>query len=218
MGVLVARFEVEVPADTWIAAVSTTHPDTTFRLLSGVRRGGRAIELGEAITDDHEAVTATVADHPAIVDLDVLEQTDGRVLSKYESTDTTLYDLVSAASLPVEYPVVVRDGRSTIDVTATREEFDRLRTIFEETGRDYELLSLVHTDEGTGLVTGRQREVLEAALRKGYFQVPRGCTLADVAADLDVDKSTASRILRRGATSILRWHLAGNESLGSDPA
>jgi predicted DNA binding protein len=53
-----------------------------------------------------------------------------------------------------------------------------------------------------------------AALRAGYFELPRDCTLADVAATLDIDKSTASRVLRRGQTRIVKWFLttAGTQS------
>ena len=58
-------------------------------------------------------------------------------------------------------------------------------------------------------MTDRQREVLETARRMGYFEVPRACTLADVAEREAVDKSTASEILRRGQDRIVSWYLTG---------
>jgi hypothetical protein len=47
-----ARFRIELPAGLWVAEVSTAVPDATFRLLSGLRTGDGAVELGEVVTDD----------------------------------------------------------------------------------------------------------------------------------------------------------------------
>lgn len=208
---IAARFRIRLPPETWIADVSTAAPDATFRLLSGVRTGATAIELGEAVADDPAAVGRAIADHPSIEVFDRLERTGERLLAKYETTDTGLYEFVADSSLPVEYPVVVEDGWFEFDLTGTRESFDRFRTALDEAGRPYELLSLVHSEEGAGLLTDRQREVLDAAVRAGYFDVPRGCTLAELAADLGVDKSTASRILRRGQARIVQWFLTAGD-------
>jgi predicted DNA binding protein len=47
------------------------------------------------------------------------------------------------------------------------------------------------------------------ALRQGYFEVPRECSLAEVAAAVGIDKSTASEILRRGESRVLKRFLLG---------
>ena len=58
--------------------------------------------------------------------------------------------------------------------------------------------------EDDTLLTDRQRECLQAALRLGYFEVPRECTLAELADRLGVDKSTASETIRRGQTRLVK--------------
>ncbi|WP_436903087.1 helix-turn-helix domain-containing protein [Halovenus halobia] len=78
----------------------------------------------------------------------------------------------------------------------------------------YRSVSLVTRTDAESLLTERQREVLDAAVREGYLAVPRECTLAELAATLDVDKSTASTILRRGQARLVEWFLAGPESTG----
>lgn len=208
---IAARFRIRLPEDTWIADVSRDAPGATFRLLSGVRAGETAIELGEAIADEPAAIGRAIADHPSIVSYRALEVTEDRTLAKYETTDTGLYEFVAESSLPVEYPVVVEDGWYEFDLTGTREAFDRFRAALEDAGQPHELLSIVHSEDAAGLLTERQREVLAAALRTGYFDVPRECTLAELAEELDVDKSTASRILRRGQSRVLRWFLTASE-------
>ncbi|WP_235019776.1 helix-turn-helix domain-containing protein [Natrialba sp. INN-245] len=79
----------------------------------------------------------------------------------------------------------------------------------EETSVPYELQSLVESGTSAALFTDRQRDVLGTALREGYFDVPRNCTLAELAADLGIDKSTASGILRRGERRIVVQALTG---------
>ena len=51
-------------------------------------------------------------------------------------------------------------------------------------------------------LTDRQFEVLSLAVERGYFEVPRGATLADIASELDIEKSTASEHVRRGVGRI----------------
>jgi predicted DNA binding protein len=47
-----------------------------------------------------------------------------------------------------------------------------------------------------GRLTGRQREVLTAAVRAGYYDAPRRATQADVAERLDVSPATVGEHLR----------------------
>ena len=204
-----ASFRIELPEHLWVAELSREFPRSTFRLLSGYRAGETALELGEIRTEQPEMAVEAARSHPSITDHEVLESESDRVLTKYETTDTDLYAFVEASSLTIEFPVDVQNGWYEFDLTGTREELDRLQAYLEPLSLSYELLSLVRTTETGGLLTDRQREVLDAGLRRGYFEVPRGCTLAELAADMDVDKSTASTVLRRGQARLLRWYLTG---------
>lgn len=204
-----AEFRIQLPPHLWVAELSRTFPRATFRLLSGSKTGEMAIELGEVVTDDPNAVVEAMRSHGSITDYELLESDDRRVLGKYETTDIELYEFVESSALTIEFPVAVTDGWYEFDLTGTRAEFDRFQAVLEETPGSYELLSLVRTTETEGLLTGRQREVLETALRAGYFEVPRECTLGEVAAELEVDKSTASGVLRRGQSRLVKWFLSG---------
>jgi predicted DNA binding protein len=204
-----ARFRIRLPPDTWVGEVSREFHDATFRLLSGVRTGDTAVELGEVMTDSPEAVARAIDAHGSIGDHERLVATDDRLLSRYETTDTGFYEFVERSSLPPEFPVVVKNGWYEFDLTGTRTEFDRFRSALDGTDRPYELLSIVSTDREVRLLTDRQRELLEAAVREGYFEVPRECTLSELAATLDVDGSSASETLRRGEARLVKWFLTG---------
>lgn len=203
-----AQFRIQLPAHLWVAEVSTAFPQATFRLLSGIKTGETAVELGETITDEPAAVVEATRAHEAITAYELLESDGRRVLAKYETTDTDLYEFVQSSSLTIEFPVTVVNGWYEFSLTGTREELDRFQAALDGRSRAYELRSLVRTTEPDGLLTARQREVLEAAVRAGYFEVPRQSTLAEVAAGLDVDKSTASGVLRRAQGRLVKWFLA----------
>lgn len=196
--VIHARFRIRVPEEDWVGQVLRSFPGTTFRLLSGLRIEDRAIELGEVLTDDPDAVAAAIVERPEITDLEPLGATDDRLLGRYETTETGIYEFVEEMAAPPEYPLVVRGGWVEFDLTGTRENFDRFRSGLESAGETYELLYVVDSGEPETLLTDRQREVLETALREGYFTIPRECTLSELAGALDVDKSTASDVIRRG--------------------
>lgn len=57
--------------------------------------------------------------------------------------------------------------------------------------------------DGRWDLTPAQSEALAAAYEMGYFDVPKGVTAAEVAADLDVSKSAFLERLRRGQRALL---------------
>lgn len=205
-----ARFSIELPAETWIAEVSRAFPSTGFRLLTGIAVGDGAIELGEVVGDDVEAVTDAIADHPDVVDYEELYVEDDRALAQYRTTEQSLYGFLRGSTLPPEFPVVVENGWFEVEVTATRDQIQEFRSMLEGSDWPHEVLAVVGSTDPERLLTARQRDLLDVAVREGYFEVPRECTLADVAAAADVDKSTASGILRRGEARLVKWFLTGS--------
>lgn len=210
MAVITAQVRVQLPEDTWISDVSRQFSGATFRLLAGVRDDDGAVELGEVRADDPDAVGDAIDAHADVVWHQRLDADGDRLLSRYRTTETSFYEFVQQSDLPPEYPLVVRDGWFDLDVTATRAELERFRDGLADSPLAFELQSIVGRDSTEGLLTDRQREVLETALRMGYFEVPRDATLEAVAAELGVDKSTASGVLRRGEARVLKAHLTGS--------
>jgi predicted DNA binding protein len=187
----------------WVHEVSTAFPEATLRLLTGVPRDDRALELGEVRAESAEAVADAIRRHPDIREYDQLYASDGRVLAQYEADEKGLYEFLWASSLPPEFPIVVENGEMEFDLTATQGQFEAFGAALDDAGRRYELLSLVHTDERDTLLTDRQRECLTVAHREGYFEVPRECTLAAVAEELGVDTSSASETIRRATARVI---------------
>ncbi|MFC7081221.1 helix-turn-helix domain-containing protein [Halorussus caseinilyticus] len=57
-------------------------------------------------------------------------------------------------------------------------------------------------------VTPRQREVLLRALERGYYEVPRGTSTAELADEFGISSQALSALLRRGQEALLRSTIA----------
>jgi len=202
---------MDLPEDLWVTEVSTSFPEATLRLLTGVPRGDRAFELGEVRAENAGIVADTIRNHPDISAYDELFAGDQRAIAQYEADEKGLYEFLWESSLPPEFPITVEDGEMEFDLTATQEQFDAFGRALDETGRQYELVTLVHTREQDTLLTDRQRECLTVAQQHGYFDVPRECSLSELADILGVDKSTASVTIRRGTARVVEQFLVNRE-------
>jgi predicted DNA binding protein len=93
---------------------------------------------------------------------------------------------------------------------ADRAAFDAFRSFW---GRNdcFSLRRLTHDGDpeppGDGL-TDRQQEALRTAYEMGYFGIPRGASLDDVAAELGVSASSLSERLRRAQTHLIETTVA----------
>jgi predicted DNA binding protein len=204
-----ARLRISLPDSAWIETVSTSFPTATFRLLAGMPTDRGAMHLGEVRADRPDAVADAVRAHPDVLEYEQLHATADRALARYVAEGTGLYQFVEHAGVVPDYPVVVRNGWFTVDLTDTRARIAAIRDGLEAAGVPYDLVSIVEPLGDDRLLTDRQREALDVALQAGYFQVPRDATLAEVADALGVDTSTASGLVRRAVGTLVEAARAG---------
>ena len=206
---LKARFRIQLPGDIWIRAVSQEFPDATFRLLACTEVDDQMVELGMTKSADIDEVIEACRTHPSMESYEVLSRTDDTAIVRNVTEDTHFQMFLDTVEQPPEFPIDVTDGYFEFDLTGTRELFEGFCDGLEASPARYELVSVVQRNEDGTLLTDRQEEILETALRNGFFEVPRECTVAELAAELDVDKSTVSGVLRRGQARIVKDHLSG---------
>lgn len=94
---------------------------------------------------------------------------------------------------------VIRTARDLGNVT-----LERVAELGAEVDGAHELDTTIEST-----LTKPQREALLAALRHGYFDVPRGATATEVAEDLDISKSSFLGRLKRAERSVFEQLLGG---------
>lgn len=99
------------------------------------------------------------------------------------------------------------DGGAEVALVGSRDDVHR--TIEGTRFSGVEVLGVETIDaRGSRVLTGRQEEATRAALRAGYYEVPRGLSLTELADRLDVSPSALSELLRRAEGRALA-HLMG---------
>ncbi|WIV68693.1 helix-turn-helix domain-containing protein [Natrialbaceae archaeon AArc-T1-2] len=166
---------------------------------------------------DLERLEDLLADDPTVDDVERLAALGGRRLYRVALTEVGVVGMTYQDA--VELGITFLDIRVTGEPmqyraqVPTREALFAYRERCRDRGLSFRLVGLYEGKaEPTNRygVTDRQREVLLAALEHGYFDVPRGTTLEELAAELDASGQALSALLRRGQANLLRHTLAAD--------
>jgi predicted DNA binding protein len=143
-----------------------------------------------------------MADSPEVHEYAVSGDGSGYCYCRVEPSPLTerLMAHSEAGEFVVEYPVeVTDDGGHRVTMVGREEDFARAFSGFPD-AVDVEVESTgpYHPDADRvfSSLTDRQREVLETAIRLGYYENPREATHEDVAAAVGVEPGTVGKHLR----------------------
>lgn len=204
--------ELRIPAEDFELGrvLSVLDTSTTVELESLVPVGVTAAPLIWVSGDEHRSLKESLESHPTV---DSVEKAD-------ELADRTLY----ALDWSIEYDHLFRwfrDHRMQI-LSATRENHRwdfTLRFQSHESLSDFQEycrgarieLDVVRIynpdgedrDRLLGL-TERQCETLAFAVREGYYDIPRGCTTAELSDQFDISDQAVTERLRRAIATLVR--------------
>lgn len=197
-----------------IAAVTalTAAPDMSLHVEQAVAEDPeQPVIVAWGRGTDFETFETALAADETVAEFEVMESLCEERLYRFR---------ISADAEVVFYPMDVEVGTSRLDIVATheglemrmrfsdqtalREYFDRCR----EQGVSVSLQRLYHDQNGDDAgdaysLSPKQRRTLERAYQRGFFDVPRSVSLADVAAELDVSEQAVSERLRRATATLI---------------
>lgn len=161
--------------------------------------------------DDFEAVDAALGSDPTVQDPEVLDETPDHRLYRLA--------LVGRGAETDIMPLLIEVGGVHLELVATgegwknrtrfpdREAFERVYRFCVDHDVEFTFDRIwEETGEGTDVsrpLTDVQRETLVAAIECGYLEIPRQCTLAELAARLDISDSAASERFRRAVKKLV---------------
>ena len=218
---LVAEFEIgcealpltgvaaDVPEATITLELQYNHgnrPPFLVTVQDGSRRAvedafGDAYDVGEWTLVGQAGETRRYQVLPALS----LEEQLGERLDDLEGLEA-----LATADAIIERIDVLPDGWRQTGWFTDRETFRQFSSFWQRNA-GFQLHRLTRDGEseppGDGL-TDRQDEALRIAYERGYFDIPRGASLEDVAAELDVSPSSVSERLRRAQTRLIEETVA----------
>lgn len=205
--------------------------ETTFRIGNGgepIPTAGRAVRVDLWCNDHCDLVRAVGDDAPAVVaDIDATIGVADRIVDGEEHVVVTDGCLATHRSDNVERyvgshgclllpPLQYTDGQRvcrilSLDAGALSDLYaELLDDGYDVTVQSKRSVESVRSDapvlDPAGLVpelTARQREVLLAAIERGYYEIPRETTTAELADSVGVERRTVEDHLRRAERKIV---------------
>ncbi|QSW98790.1 helix-turn-helix domain-containing protein [Haloterrigena alkaliphila] len=199
-----ATLTITMPEEIWIQQLSTAYPSATFRVLAAVPGSETGFALVRITGPDVADVVEEMRDHAQITELSLAQYSENEVTVHFETTAPLLLFSSRESGMPIELPVEIVDGEATIEVTGSRDRLAQLAEQLENFGLQYRIEHVRERLHESQLLSERQLEVVVAAVREGYYDTPRRCSLTELAGQLDIAKSTCSETLHRAEEAIIK--------------
>lgn len=211
--------EMNIPADTFdLGRVTSVGGPVHLELERVVPAGGEVMPFFWATNcPDFDRFESRVREEELVEELSAVVRFEDQVLYHVVWGETTAS--LSRALVESEAAILEAHGNDPWQFRlrfATRERLQHFVNHCREAGIEVEPTSINELDRGGSSATAyglthEQRAALLAAVRGGYFGVPRETTLAEVAAELGISQQATSERLRRGSDRVFRRVLALEE-------
>ena len=211
-----ARLRLTIPEQVWIGELTRQYPETTVRILAALSDEETGVGLAEIEGPALQAFLAEMEAYDDVTDCNVLSEPGDHALVQFETTLPLLLLPARDSGVPLEMPFELKGGRAVWDVTASSDRLSELASQLRVFDIQFRIEHLHHDIDRTELLTETQTELVETAIRLGYYDTPRECSLTELADTLDIAKSTASETLHRAEEKIIK-EFADTIDLDTDP-
>jgi predicted DNA binding protein len=200
----IATIKIKFPDDIWISAVFRKFYDINMEILYFLPYDLEE-SIGNAIIElmhyDIDSVIKEIENHPSVYEFHIVDKEENKIKFNVKTKDPYLLYAVIKCGVLVDFPVKIEDGYAYWDLISTRKSIDQLLSLFDEEGVKYELLRIGNSDlnleDGKYKLSLDEIKLLETAIRRGFFDVPRKISLEELGSILNKSKSTLSVQLRK---------------------
>jgi predicted DNA binding protein len=195
--------DITVPADAFeLGRVLQDFPNVEVELERIVPLQESIIPLFWISGTDTEAVEAALAENRHTKSVTQLTTTDDETLFEVRWTDQ-INGIVEALVETRAKILEATGGPETWDFRLrfeARERLSDLNMALTDAGIPVTLRHIYNPSvpEDASTLSEEQREALLQAYRRGFFEVPRGVTLAELAEEMEISDSALSQRMRRG--------------------
>lgn len=204
-----ARLTLTLPDGIWIGDISRSHPAAQFEILSALPDDDGGVGLVKLTAADVDAVLTEIGRADAITQLDILQQHEDTALIQFETSMPLLLLPIQGSGIPLQMPFTIEDGKAEWEVATPHRQLSELGDQLRDFGISYTINEISQQLELQQLLTDHQSEVVQEAVDRGYYDTPRGCTLTELAEELDIAKSTCSEVLHRAEGKVIKEFIDG---------
>ena len=199
-----ARIKIKFPDKIWISEIFRKFNDVKME-ISYFLPYDLEKSIGNSIIEiwhyDLDSIINLIKNHESIFEFSILERVENKVKINVKTKDPyLLYGIIKCGVL-VNFPVRVKEGYAYWKLISSRNRIDKLLTLFENRGIDFELLRIGNSpydiDESASNLSFEQAKILEQAINSGFFEIPRLISLEELANKLGKSKSALSVMLRK---------------------
>lgn len=206
----------------WTADIHDRFPDLQATILQShalTDSSSTIIKIDDVDRGRTEAVVDWMHDHPVVRTVEVVDH-DGdsgliSLCTDYSDSNTEPVGNVFREQfcIPLASPEVhngfehcqlMMTNREQVQATYTELcEFGpvEIRSL-NELDTEYHVSDLAAVSRAVAKLAPRQRQILERAIDRGYYDVPKSCTLDELAAEDEVSMSTVAEHLRQAESKI----------------
>ncbi len=189
-----AKLRVRLPEASWPAQLTRVFPDVVVTVHHHLPVTGGGLALVRLRGPNLQDAVAWLRSAPGVLLVEeVHTEPDERVLRVQADQAPLLAALQEAQVLP-QTPFQVRQGEADWFILAPRPHLQKLVHALKAHGAGVQLRGIT-AYAGRSLLTTRQQEFLDTAIRLGYYDYPRRINLTGLATALRVSKSTLSEAL-----------------------
>jgi len=138
-----------------------------------------------------------IANFPDVLKVDSLAEVGEGCLYRVTYRNPPVIYLYRELGMPIQFPLRIQGGRLDWEVVARRSEFGKIVKHMRNADPDLQVVSIRRRPLRSHLpaLTDAQHQLLTQAMAAGYFAVPRGITLTELAQRLDRSKSAVSEAI-----------------------
>ncbi|MFC4990479.1 helix-turn-helix domain-containing protein [Saliphagus infecundisoli] len=199
-----AKITLTIPEGIWIGDISREYPNANIRILAALTDDSTGVGLTEITAIDIESVIADIRANDSVIELTKLQQYEDTALVQFETTMPLLLLPVQDSGVPLTMPFTIKDGNAEWDITASQHRLSDLGEQLDKFGIPFTVNEIHQQTEPEQLLTGQQLRLVTTAVRHGYYDTPRRCSLTELAENIDLAKSTCSETLHRAEEKIIK--------------
>jgi len=195
---LLATLRIRIPKGLWTGSFTRNHPNVTAEVLN------RADVSKDVSVSDYwisgqppGAWAREISSYPDVTKVDSLAEVGDGCLYRVTYSNPPIIYLYRELGLPIQFPMRLQAGYIGWEVVARHSEFAAVIEHARKADPDLQVVSIRRRPLRSHLpmLTESQHQLLTHAMAAGYFAVPRGITLTDLAKQLDRSKSAVSEAI-----------------------